>query len=162
MSRFRIVTVSLALACLAAAATAHGFGGMGGGAPAGGGAPMGMGGGSAPTISNDEPVKVDKAKGADAYTVAELYEKAAKLDKKTVVVRGKVVKVSRGIMDRTWVHLRDGSGDLKAGTGRIVVTSQQDANVGDVVTAKAILAKDKDFGAGYSYTVILEEGTFTK
>ena len=31
--------------------------------------------------------------------------------------------------------------------------------VGDVVTAKGILCKDKDFGAGYKYQVIVEEAT---
>ena len=106
-----------------------------------------------------EQIKVEKAKGADAYTVSETYEKAGKLDKKTVVVRGKVVKVSKGIMGKNWVHLRDGSGDAGKGTNNLVVTTQDDPKVGDVVTAKGTLYKDKDFGAGYKYKVIVEEAT---
>jgi hypothetical protein len=31
--------------------------------------------------------------------------------------------------------------------------------VGDVVTAKGTLHKDKDFGTGYKYRVIVEEAT---
>ena len=31
--------------------------------------------------------------------------------------------------------------------------------VGDVVTAKGTLHKDKDFGAGYKYRAIVEEAT---
>ena len=117
----------------------------------------GSGGAKAPASST--PVKVDKAKRADAYTVSETYEKAGKLDKKTVVVRGKVVKVSVGIMGKNWIHLQDGSGDTGKGTNDLVVTTQDVPKVGDVVTAKGTLHKDKDFGAGYKYRVIVEEAT---
>ena len=103
-----------------------------------------------------------KGKGADAYTVSEAYEKAGKLDKKAVVVRGKVVKVSTGIMGKNWVHLRDGSGDPGKGTNNLVVTTLDVPKVGDVVTAKGTLYKDKDFGAGYLYKVIVEEATVTQ
>jgi hypothetical protein len=116
-------------------------------------------GGGAKAPATTEPIKVEKAKGADAYTVSETYEKAGKLDKKTVVVRGKVVKVSKGIMGKNWVHLRDGSGDPGKGTNNLVFTTQDVPKVGDVVTAKGTLYKDKDFGAGYKYQVIVEEAT---
>jgi hypothetical protein len=115
-------------------------------------------GAKAPVSS--EPINVEKAKGADACSVAETYEKAEKLDKKTVVVRGKVVKVSKGIMGKNWVHLRDGSGDPGKGTNDLVVTTKDDPKVGDVVTAKGTLLKDKDFGSGYKYRVIVEGATF--
>ena len=119
------------------------------------------GGGSegAKAPASSGPIKVEKAKGADACTVSEAYEKAAKLDKKAVVVRGKVVKVSKGIMGKNWVHLRDGSGDSGKGTNNLVVTTQDVPKVGDVVTARGTLYKDKDFGAGYKYQVIVEEAT---
>ncbi|MBP2679152.1 MAG: hypothetical protein H6R41_257 [Deltaproteobacteria bacterium] len=114
-------------------------------------------GSKAPAASG--PITVEKAKGADAYTVSETYENAGKLDKKTVVVRGKVAKVSKGIMGKNWVHLRDGSGDAGKGTNNLVVTTQDVPDVGAVVTAKGTLHKDKDFGAGYKYKVIVEEAT---
>lgn len=117
----------------------------------------GSGGAKAPVPS--EQIKVEKAKGAGAVTVSETHEKAGKLDKKPVVVRGKVVKVSKGIMGKNWVHLRDGSGDPGKGTNNLVVTTQDVPKVGDVVTAKGILYKDKDFGSGYQYPVIVEEAT---
>ena len=109
-----------------------------------------------------DPVKVDKATGPGAYTVGEIYAKGAALDKKTVTVRGKVVKVSAGIMNRNWIHLRDGSGDQAKGTHNLVVTSQDSPNVGDVVTASGVLAKDRDFGSGYRYVVILEQASIKK
>lgn len=114
-------------------------------------------GAKAPAAS--EQIKVEKAKGADAFTVAEAFEKAGTLDKKTVVVRGKVVKVSKGIMGKNWVHLRDGSGDPAKGTNDLVATTQDLPKVGDVVTAKGTLCKDKDFGAGYKYKAIIETAT---
>ena len=149
MNRFgKWVALCVSIGVLAAGGNAMAFGNAASG---------GSDGAKAPSTS--ETVKVEKAKGADAYTVSETYEKAAKLDKKTVVVRGKVVKVSKGIMGKNWAHLRDGSGDAGKGTNNLVVTSQDDPKVGDVVTAKGTLYKDKDFGAGYLYKVIVEEAT---
>ena len=105
----------------------------------------------------DAVIKVEKASGPDAYTVAELYEKRSELDTKNVTVRGKVVKVSPAIMGKNWVHIQDGSGDQSQGTHDILATSQDLPSVGDIVTAKGTLYKDKDFGSGYKYVVILEE-----
>ncbi len=112
-----------------------------------------------PVVDN---VKVDKAAGPNAFTVAEIYGKKGTLDRQKVVVKGKVVKVSTGIMGKNWVHLRDGSGDPAQQTNNLVVTTQDDASVGDVVTAKGMLYKDKDFGAGYRYDVIMEEATLAR
>ena len=109
-----------------------------------------------------DPIKVDKATGPDAYTVGEIHDKGPRLDKKKVTVRGKVVKVSTGIMNRNWIHLRDGSGDQAKGTHNLVVTSNDTPAVGDVVTASGILAKDRDFGSGYRYAVIVEEASVKK
>jgi hypothetical protein len=131
----------------------------GGNAWASGDEAGGRSGGAKATAASDK-IKVEKAKGAGAYNVSETYEKAAELDKKTVVVRGKVVKVSRAIMGKNWVHLQDGSGDPGKGTNNLVVTTKDVPKVGNVVTAKGTLHKDKDFGSGYKYQVIVEEATF--
>jgi hypothetical protein len=105
---------------------------------------------------------VGKAEGPDAYTVAEIYAGKSKLNKKTVKVRGKVVKVSSGIMGKNWVHLQDGSGDPAKGTHNLVMTTQDLPNKGDVVTMSGTLYEDKDFGAGYKYAVIVEEASILK
>ena len=102
-------------------------------------------------------LNVEKASGSNAFKVEELYEKSADLDGKLVGVRGKVVKVSEKIMGWNWIHLQDGSGDLKLGTGNLVATSHGLPTVGDIVTVSGILHKDKDFGGGYKYRVIMEE-----
>ena len=104
-------------------------------------------------------IKVEKAAGANAYTVSELYAKSAKLHRKKVTVSGQVVKVSANIMKKNWIHIQDGSGSAKKGTNNLVVTSDALPTVGDVVTVKGTLYKDKDFGGNYKYKVIIEEAT---
>jgi hypothetical protein len=116
--------------------------------------------GSASAAGNK--VKVDKATGANAYTVAEIFAKRGQLDGKQVVVRGQVVKVSSGIMKRNWIHLQDGTGTEKKKNHDLVVTSQKLAEVGEVITVSGTLAKDKDFGGGYKYSAIIENGSIKK
>ncbi len=119
-------------------------------------------GSMATSVPAGKDIKVKKAAGPDAYTVGEIFEKRKALDKKTVVVRGKVVKVSAGIMGANWIHLQDGTGDSKKSTHDLVATSQDLPSVGDVVTLKGVIAADKDFGAGYQYTVIIEKASIQR
>lgn len=107
-------------------------------------------------------IHVPKAGGANARTVAEILTKSAELKDKPVVVRGKVVKYNPGIMGKNWVHLRDGSGTAAANTNDILVTTMNQAKVGDIVTVKGIVRTGKDFGAGYSYKVLIEEATLQR
>lgn len=107
-------------------------------------------------------VKVTKATGANAYTVAEVFGKAASLTGKKVKVRGKVMKVSANIMGRNWIHLQDGTGDPMKNTHDLVITSAEQPAKDAVVTIEGVLATNKDFGAGYVYAVIVEEGKVQK
>ncbi len=107
-------------------------------------------------------VKVPKASGPDARTVAEVITKRTELKDKTVVVRGKVVKFNPDILKKNWVHLRDGSGSAADNTNDILVTTNDKANVGDIVTVKGIVHIDKDLGMGYSYKVLIEEAKLQK
>ena len=109
-----------------------------------------------------EKVKVGKAQGPDARTIAEIYKNRASLNGKTVSVRGKVVKVSKGIMGSNWLHIQDGTGDASKGTNSLVVTTKDDAEAGDVVTATGVIASGKDFGFGYKYDAIMEQAKITK
>jgi len=107
-------------------------------------------------------VKVAKASGANAYTVADVLGKPAAVKDKPVVVRGKVVKYNGGIMGKNWIHLRDGTGSAADNTNDLIVTSKEEAKVGDVITVKGVVRTDKDFGAGYSYKAIVEEATLQR
>lgn len=109
-----------------------------------------------------ETIKVDKAPGAEARTVAEIWAQKGSLKEKRITLRGKVVKYNAGIMGRNWLHLQDGSGDPKAGTHDLAVTTQDVAARGDIVTVKGVVRLDKDFGSGYTYAVILEDAKVEK
>ncbi len=136
-----------------------GGGGMGGDMPSGNMAAQHAAAAAGPTDVGD--VKVPKATGADARTVAEIWAQKTALKEKPVTLRGKVVKFNEGIMNRNWLHLRDGTG--AAGKDNdITVTSKDKAAVGEVVVVKGTVRLDKDFGAGYAYPVIVEDAKITK
>ena len=107
-------------------------------------------------------VKVPKAQGSDARTVAEIVGKRAELKDKTVVVRGKVVKFTPGVMGKNWIHLRDGTGTEKDGTHDVLVTSKESTQIGAVVVAKGTVRTDVDLGSGYAYKVLVEGATLAK
>jgi hypothetical protein len=115
-----------------------------------------------PKVITDKSIKVEKASGPNAYTVAEVHEKSASLEKKSVVVKGKVVKFSANIMGKNWIHIQDGSGDPSKGTSDLLVTTSDSAATGDIVTVKGTLYRNKDFGSGYKYAVIVEEASIKK
>ena len=111
----------------------------------------------------DAGSKIEKSSAAKVYKVSELYKGKAALDKQKVTVRGKVVRVSVGIMNRNWIHLQDGSGTPANQDNDLTVTTAQELPaVGKIVTVNGTLAKDKDFGSGYFYPVILEEATIKR
>ena len=133
--------------------------------PPGGMPPEGMAAqhaaaGAGPTDVGD--VKVPKATGANAKTIAEIFGQKGQLKDKKVTVRGKVVKANSGIMGKNWFHVRDGSGSQAKGDNDITITTDGQAAVGDVVVIVGVLRVDKDFGAGYAYPVIIEEATLAK
>jgi len=107
-------------------------------------------------------VVVAKAEGKDARTVAQIFAERLSLKDKTVSVRGKVVKANTSIMDRNWIHIRDGSGSREKKDDDLTVTTRDGAAVGDIVVVKGVVHVDRDFGAGYSYPVVLEDAKVTR
>ena len=102
-----------------------------------------------------EGLKVDKAQGENSYNLDEIFAKRAELQDKIIAVRGQVVKVSTGIMGRNWVHIKDGTG--VNGANKLVVTSKDEPNIGDVVTCSGVFHNNVDFGGGYQYAIIMED-----
>lgn len=101
-------------------------------------------------------IKVPKASGDNAFTVSEINARSASLKDKPVTVSGMVVRYNGGIMDRNWIHLRDGSGSESDQSNDILVTTQDGVKVGDVVTVSGTVRLDQDFGSGYRYKVVVE------
>jgi predicted small lipoprotein YifL len=116
-----------------------------------------------PSAIAGTPTEIDLAgiaKAEGGKTVAEVYAEKDALAGTAVAVRGKVVKVNAGIMDKNWLHVRDGSGE--EGTNDLTVTTAGDLpELGATVLVSGNLATDKDFGMGYQYPVILEDAEVT-
>lgn len=91
---------------------------------------------------------------SDGETIAQVYENKQSLQGSSVKIRAKVVKYNGSIMDRNWIHIQDGTN--YDGKFDLLITSNESAEVGDVVIVEGQLAIDKDFGAGYFYPVVVE------
>jgi hypothetical protein len=114
----------------------------------------------------------DKSKTADTklneviepaiggITIKELFINKVKYAGKVVKIRGKVTKFNSQIMGINWIHLQDGSGN--SGEFDFTATTADEVNVGDVVTVEGKITLDKDFGSGYFYKIIMENGKVTK
>jgi hypothetical protein len=116
----------------------------------------------APQAVDAKVGKVERASGADARTIGELWAQKDQLAGKTVSIRGVVVKYNPGVMGKNWIHLQDGSGTASAGTHDITVTSLGETTVGATITITGIVRTNKDFGAGYSYPLIVEDAKVAK
>lgn len=116
---------------------------------------------TAPTLKQivEPNILHSKLQTKNSLTIAQLFQNRDNYAGKKVSVRAKVTKVSKDIMKRNWVHLEDGT--RFAGMDDLVfTTTKQTPNVGEIVTATGTLVKDKDFGYGYFYPVIVEDAEF--
>lgn len=111
-------------------------------------------------IAEQKPnIMHSKYQTKDTLSIAELFKNREKYVGKTVTLRGKVTKTSNGIMKLNWIHIQDES--RFQGMDDLVFTStQKTPEVGAIVLATGKLIKDKDFGYGYFYPVIIQEATF--
>lgn len=109
--------------------------------------------GSAKAKAERMIVEIEKSK--DDLTIANLYLNKELYANKLVLIKGKVVKYSPGIMNKSWVHIQDGT--ESNGNYDLTVTTLVEFKVGDVVTLEGKLALNKDFGYGYVYDVLLED-----
>jgi len=98
-------------------------------------------------------VSIEPAEGG--ITIGELFTNRDSYADKTVLIKGQVMKVNRAIMNKNWVHLQDGTGD--SGNFDLTITTNEEVNVGDVVTFEGKITLNKDFGSGYSYEVLMEQ-----
>ncbi len=115
-------------------------------------------GGSKGAIMPKTSVETEKAEGENGHRVVEIFENADSLKERKVRVRGMVVKVNRNIMGKNWVHLQDGTGDSMKNSHDLVITTTADVTENSVVELEGVVKVNRDFGAGYSYEVIVEQG----
>jgi len=98
-----------------------------------------------------------KEKGT--LSIAELFANREKYVGKTVTVKGKVTKTSSGIMKLNWLHVQDGS-NFQNMNDLVFTSTQTLPKVGSVIYATGKVVKDKDFGYGYFYPLIIQEASF--
>lgn len=105
---------------------------------------------------------IEPSTAANAKTVAAIFAESQALSGQKVTVRGTVVKFNGGILGKNWVHLQDGTGSADQKTNDILITTDEGASKGEVVTFEGLVALDQDFGSGYKFGVMIEKGTRTK
>ena len=105
-------------------------------------------------VETPQPLKIPSA----SIQLRELITKSNQYKDKQVEVTGKVVKVNPDIMDKNWIHLQDGS----MNSFDFVATSDELPPVGHVITMTGTIRLNKDFGAGYTYDIILEGAKIKK
>lgn len=113
--------------------------------------------GKQPTLNKLE-VTIEEIEGG--IRIAELFENKQNYAGKKIKIKGEVTKFTQAIMGKNWIHFQDGT--EFEGSYDLMITSQDNVLVGDVVVFEGTLSLDKDFGAGYFYKVILEKATIIK
>lgn len=109
---------------------------------------------------SSEKNNISVAVADGGISIADLYSKKNTYSGKVVKISGKVVKYNPEIMERNWIHLQDGT-DFE-GQFDLTVTSNVNVSIGSIVTFEGLITLDKDFGYGYFYDVIMEDGKMVK
>ena len=91
--------------------------------------------------------------------IAWVHANRGELAGQQVSLRGKVVKYNEGILGWNFIHLQDGSGDAGTGSNDLTVTSKATTAVGETIVVTGNVILDKDFGAGYTFPVMVEDAT---
>jgi len=111
-------------------------------------------------LSSISKESINIAPVTGGMTIKEIFSAADNLTGKLIKVKGKVIKFNQQIMKRNWIHIQDGTADNT--DYDLVVTSSEVVSVGDVIVAEGTLSKDKDFGSGYMFKVIVEDAKISK
>jgi hypothetical protein len=107
-----------------------------------------------------EKINISIAPTEGCISLAKLLETKADYSGKTVRVMGKITKYNPDILGKNWIHIQDGSefnGDFD-----LTITTDSQLAVGDTVTFEGKITLKKDFGYGYFYDVIMENGKLIK
>jgi hypothetical protein len=103
------------------------------------------------------PPAASGAREEHVYSVLEVQAQAAALEGRKVVVRGTVTQVSRGVLGRNWLQLRDGGGPPEEQGSHLTVTTRLGPTVGDVLLLEGTVRRNPDFGVAQSVPLLLED-----
>lgn len=90
-------------------------------------------------------------------TIKGLLDNSEQYTNKVVQASGKIVKISKAIMNTNWVHVQDEKGN------KIIFRSlDEEVKVGEKVVATGTVNTNVDYGYGYLYPVIVVDSSFKK
>lgn len=89
----------------------------------------------------------------NGQTIAEIMDNKDRLAGTNIKIRGQVTQYTANVMGKNWLHIRDHSSRQD-----LTVTTDSSAAVGDIVLIEGTLVKDRDFGYGYVYKAIIDNG----
>ena len=93
--------------------------------------------------------------------IAYVYANKDSLAGQQISLRGEVVKYNANILGTNFIHIQDGSGDVADGSNDLIVTSKTETAVGETIVLTGTLVLDKDYGAGYTYPVLMDDASIT-
>ena len=93
-------------------------------------------------------------------TIVAIHAEYQQINDQEIALRARVMKVNKNILGKNWITLQDGTGT--APENKLLATSAELVEIGEIVTAKGVVKTNVDLGSGYTYKVVLEEATFTK
>ncbi|MDA3952451.1 MAG: hypothetical protein PF485_02320 [Bacteroidales bacterium] len=108
--------------------------------------------------TNKQDIEIEPTKGC--ITIEELYANKDEYADKVVSIKGQVTKFSDSIMNRNWIHVQDGTNHEN--DFDLTITSNEIVKIGDVIVISGKLTLNKDFGYGYFYKVLIEDGKIIK
>ena len=107
-----------------------------------------------------EKMNISIEPGEGCISITKLIEAKAGYSGKTVRVKGKVTKYNPQILGKNWIHIQDGT--EFNGAYDLTITTDSQLTVGDIVTFEGKVILNKDFGYGYFYEVMMEDGKLIK
>jgi hypothetical protein len=111
------------------------------------------------TAAPDAPITV--AALEDGRDIAYVYANKDDLAGQAVSLRGEVVKYNENILGWNFIHIQDGSGDANDRSNDLTVTSKAATAVGETIVVTGTIVLEKDFGAGYTYPILMEDASVT-
>ena len=107
---------------------------------------------------NKADIRIEPCAGC--ITIGKLFADKKSYSGKKVKVKGVITKVNEAIMEKNWVHIQDGTDS--EGEFDLTITTTRSVSVGDTVTFEGTITLDKDFGYGYFYNILMEDGDIVK
>jgi hypothetical protein len=105
------------------------------------------------------PSSVPRSTATNGRSIVEIFTEREALRDQLVTVRGSVVKRTDGVLGKSYVHLRDGSGLAAQGNDDLTLTTNDELQLGELVEVQGQVWIDHDLGIGYRYPVLLAAAT---